>query len=246
MRVALLQIRLDPKSRAANMQRLNAAVDRAAGVDPAPDLLVLPGACDTGGAPAGRTFSDAGLEGIRANLAWKAREWGVFIAAGSHVRRAENLVPCALLFDADGDIVVQSIAPADSEDVEQVVPVEPWPSAVGRIAVLEPTVGTPLADCVADGGPGTLIAMPVSAALTGKRRRNADANIALLRADPDADRAAYWAVVSEASQPGLPQGDNEPLTFLRTPGGRILASAADRDETLMQVDVRIEPGRQER
>ena len=53
MKVALLQIRLEPKSPAANLQRLNEAIERAARVDPAPDLLVLPGACDTGGGQAG-------------------------------------------------------------------------------------------------------------------------------------------------------------------------------------------------
>ena len=94
------------------MQRLNEALERAAGVDPAPDLLVLPGACDTGGATSGRRWPNASLECARENIAWKAREWGVFVAAGLHVRRGDTLQACALLFDPDGDVVARSVAPS--------------------------------------------------------------------------------------------------------------------------------------
>ena len=47
MRVALLQIRQDAKSRAASIQSMIAAIDKAARRAQAPDLLILPGACDT-------------------------------------------------------------------------------------------------------------------------------------------------------------------------------------------------------
>lgn len=141
MRVALLQIRLETKSPAANIQRLNEAIERAAGVDPAPDLLVLPGACDTGGATSGRRWHDASLECAKENIAWKAREWGVFVAAGLHVRRGDTLQACALLFDPDGDVVACSVAPARAESI---MPAEPWPSAVGELAVLEVTIAGPV------------------------------------------------------------------------------------------------------
>ena len=81
-----MQLRFAPQSRAANAQRLIAAIERASEADPAPDLIVLPGACDTGGVRLGSDWNEATLQGIAETLAWKAREWGVFIAAGLHRR----------------------------------------------------------------------------------------------------------------------------------------------------------------
>lgn len=191
MRVALLQIRLEPKSPAGNIQRLNAAIERAARADPAPDLLVVPGACDTGGATSTRRWHDASLECAKENIAWKAREWGIFIAAGLHLRRGDTLQRCALLFDPDGDVVARSVAPAEAEAI---MPAEPWPSVVGELAVLEVTIASPLSERVTVKKRGVMIAMPTSANLTGKRRRAAEANFTGLRNEPDA-----------GSGPGCPQ-----------------------------------------
>ena len=65
MKAALLQVRLAPRSLARNVQAILSAIDRAGHVDPPPDLLVLPGACDSGGAAPGRGFPRAGIEAIK-------------------------------------------------------------------------------------------------------------------------------------------------------------------------------------
>ena len=138
MRIALLQLALDRKSRAANIQNITAAIERTAQTDPAPDLLILPGACDTGGGKADPRLTEASLQGIAETIAWKAREWGVFIAAGLHVWEDERVVPCAVLFDADGDIVRRNGCATDATATN--TPVEFWHTAVGDIGV----VGHPL------------------------------------------------------------------------------------------------------
>ena len=108
MRVSLLQVRLNSRSPALNLQALSAAVDRAGAGRPGPDLLVLPGACDTGGAPLSGAHHAASLECVKELIAWKAREWGVFIAAGLHRRSGEDSAPHGVIFDPDGDIVARS------------------------------------------------------------------------------------------------------------------------------------------
>jgi len=108
MRIALLQIRLNHKSRASNLQTLKRAIDAAASITDAPDLIVLPGACDNGGSASSRGCSRSALEGVREGLAWLAREWGVYIAAGLHAEHEAVWEPCAVLLDPDGDVVAAS------------------------------------------------------------------------------------------------------------------------------------------
>jgi predicted amidohydrolase len=241
MRVALLQVQLDPKSGATNVQRINAAIDRAAGADPPPDLLVLPGGCDTGGAAPGRAWPAAALESVKANIALKAREWGLYVAAGSHVVRDESLLPCALLFDADGDLAMGSVGAASSQDVGGLMVIDPWDSGVGRLAVLEPTSAARLADLLPDGGSDVLVAVPLSPSLTGKHRRVVDAAITSLRDKADMGGNAYWAVVATASGEGSPDRGDGPRTFLRAPDGGILASADSTGEAVVCVDVPLTP-----
>ncbi len=238
MRVALLQIRLEPKSPAANLQGMNEAIERAARVDPAPDLLVLPGACDTGGAASGRRWHDASLECTKENIAWKAREWGVFIAAGLHVRRGDTLQPHALLFDPDGDVVARSLAPAEAEAI---MPTEPWPSAVGELAVREVTMAGSSNEWATVKERRVMIALPTSSSLTGKRRRAADANLTKLRNDPDVGCGAYWAVVVEAEKAEMPKDENRLTTCLYGPKGTILVSADTAREMILYAEVPIEP-----
>lgn len=242
MRVALLQIRLEPKSPAANVQSLNEAIERAARVDPAPDLLVLPGACDTGAATSGRRWHDASLECAKENLAWKAREWGIFIAAGLHVRRGDTLQACALLFDPDGDVIARSVAPDGTGETE---PIKPWPSAVGELAVLEATIAGPVNDWVAVKERRVMIAMPTSSSLTGKRRRSADTNLMCLRNDPAIGCGAYWAIVVEAEKPQMPEDDNRLTTCLYGPKGTVLVAADSAGEIILYAEVPIDPATRE-
>lgn len=236
MRVALVQVRLDPKSNAANVEQLCAAIDRAAEGDPAPDLLVLPGACDTGGAAPRSGWRPAVLEGVLESIAWKAREWGVLVAAGLHVSHEETFVPCAALFDADGDIVARSAAAASRARSEAGAPAETWSSSVGDVGVLDPSVAGSGEERITTGVGGTLIAVPVCSAASGARRRAAEANIARLRQKPGPGRGLYWAVVTASGSPWANDAGG-PGTFVTGPDGVLLASASDPGETIVYVDV---------
>ncbi|HNQ24132.1 MAG TPA: hypothetical protein PKK06_13680 [Phycisphaerae bacterium] len=105
MRVALVQLRFEAKGRAANTQRLLQAIDEAAQAEPPPDLLVLPGGCDSGGLLGERGYPAAQGQEFREVIAWQARQWGVYLAAGLHRTRGEGPVPVTLLFDPDGDVL---------------------------------------------------------------------------------------------------------------------------------------------
>ncbi len=144
MRVALLQISLNGGSQSANLQHVLGAIDRAAGATPPPDVLVLPGACDTGGEDATGSLSARVAEGRQAlagkppvapndppvapnqgttpaqracfleSVASKACEWGVFVAIGIHTQEQDAVLPTAVLIDPDGDVVVSAIAASDA------------------------------------------------------------------------------------------------------------------------------------
>ncbi|UCC30391.1 MAG: hypothetical protein JSU86_19595 [Phycisphaerales bacterium] len=239
MKVALLQIRLDPKSRAGNLQALSKVIEEAARADPAPDLLVLPGACDTGGAVSGRGWSNASLEGATEYLAWKARDWGVFIAAGSHVRHGDTREPCAVLFDPDGDAVARSSSLYGEEFAQSIGGAELWASDIGDLGVFEPSITSPLPEYTETGNRCAVIAVPTMTSLAGKPGRNVEANITSLQSDATVGRYAYWAVVTEAGAKRSPGDGNGPGTFLRAPTGKILASADGPEEAVVVAEVPI-------
>jgi predicted amidohydrolase len=237
MRIALLQIRLDPKSRAANLQAVTRAIEAAAGAPDAPDLIVLPGGCDNGGAGASRGCSRSVLEVTRETLAWLAREWGVFLAAGVHAHRPGAWTPCAVLLDPDGDVVVSSIHRDEEDDGQAGDPIAPWPCPVADLAVLEPTVSAPLTECVSIRDRITLLALPVAGAVTARQRRVADTNISALRSGCLRTRNVYWAVVTECNKAVASVGEHGCFTFLQSPDGTILAAADGPEESIVHVDL---------
>jgi hypothetical protein len=241
MKVILLQVRLDSRSQAANLQRLGAAMDRAAKTELAPDLLVLPGACDTGGVTSTRRGHEAGLVGVRETIAFKAREWGVYVAAGLHEPRGDARAPVAVLFDPDGDIVARSASPDGGEDDGSPQAVGLWRSPVGDIGVVEPTIAGALTDSVTARERTGIIAMPLPASSTARWRRAVDANLASLRGEPVTGSKSFWAVVCPAGASDEPQSEGSRITFLRDPGGAVLASASSVDETMVSVEVPIGP-----
>ncbi|UCG15402.1 MAG: carbon-nitrogen hydrolase family protein [Phycisphaerales bacterium] len=108
MRVALLQLGIDSRSRAANLSRALRMVDEACSADPSPDLVVLPEACDTGQSEEPTSsITPAMADGFGQSLASKAREWGVYVAAGFHQVVDGAPIGSAALYDPDGDVVVR-------------------------------------------------------------------------------------------------------------------------------------------
>ena len=234
MRLACLQIRLDITGRAGILQALNRAIEQAARLIPAPDLLVLPGGCDTGTAAA-TTEPDwygATLGNMRENISSKAREWGIFIAVGLHLKVRDTLVPYAILFDADGDGV--SISPSTTPPDSQVRPESKlWPMPGIRVGVFEPT-DVSGASITTDPKGSVVIAVPAAASTKGSDRKAADSQIAALRANPAVGGGAYWAV----AVPAYRNGRKKMIpSFVRAPDGTILASADDGTETMVCAEI---------
>ncbi len=241
MRIALLQIQLDPESRAANVQALRSAIDRAAGATPAPDLLVLPGACDTGGLP-GRTgarYSD--LAAVRAGLSDKAREWGLFIAAGLHARRAEKFEHQVVIFDADGDIVVRSGLHATTTDDGEAIAPQWCPSGVGRLGALDAAKDEPTTETLVTDATSAMVVVSHARSVAQRVSKLTDRTVDLLRAPGDCGRGKFWAVVGAAQLDPNKQEATKVVTFLRGPDGVLLGSAEPCTETILHLQVPIEP-----
>lgn len=239
MRIALLQIRLNHKSRASNLQTLKRAIVAAVNVTDAPDLIVLPGACDNGGAASSRGCCRSALEGVRESLAWLAREWGVYIAAGLHAEHEGVWEPCAVLLDPDGDVVAASEGRRDDapKDVQISSPAALCVCPTGNLGVFEPTSPGPLTERIGSDECAAVFAVPVAGILTARQRRAVEANLSNLCDGSAQSRNVYLAVVTEAGKPVGTQADRERFTFLLSPGGEIVAEAGSPEETIVRANV---------
>jgi predicted amidohydrolase len=235
MRVALVQLAQDPKGRASNLQAISAAIDRTARENPAPDMIVLPGACDTGGARASSIVTEACLQSVAETIAWKAREWGVFIAAGLHVHSGETFVPCAVVFDADGDIVARSRYATGTDGTATDAPTALWHSALGDIGVAGRPPEVPDAGDTLAGEQGAFVAWPVTAP-TAKERRLCDVGAAALGKGLSVTRGAYWGVVTAAHSWSR---DDHRRTFVCNPEGKIMAYADSEGETIVFAEISL-------
>jgi len=117
MKVAVAQVELHAGQRSRNLGSVIRAVVQASEHEPAPDLIVLPGACDFGsaGADTGRV-TPAMCQGFVETLGALAREWGVWIAAGHTTLMTTGTVSSAVLLDPDGDVWLR--LPADCQPQE--------------------------------------------------------------------------------------------------------------------------------
>lgn len=236
MRVAMAQVRLDDASRSATIQDIMSAVDRAADTDPAPDLVVLPGGCDGDG-----RATAAVRESVVEAIAHRAREWGVYVAAGMHGGAQREA--CALLFDADGDMVAcssQSNAGEPDSDASNVVIHE---SPCGAIGVVDPTsIGYGQA-CESTAGREVVMAVPIPDRV-GKRSAAVRANIESFLLPAPVGGGAYWAVVLPAQRdpgPSRKPASHREGSVLWAPDGSPLAAADGSDEAMVFVDVPIVP-----
>jgi hypothetical protein len=243
MRVALLQTRLDGRSRSANIQGLIAAITTAADATPAPDLLVLPGLCDTGGEAAGPGLTEAKVQTIGETIALKAREWGVYIAAGLHIRHQDEWVPAAVLFDPDADRVAVGAGRAGAEGSDG-GPLALRYSALGAIGVFEWGGDKRAEDAALPERKGAFVAVPVTPGPSGGRKPGQGSWFGALCEDPAFRGDAYWGVVSPAGGAGGATDTGGPTTFLCDPDGKLIASTSDTDETILFAEVplrRTEP-----
>ena len=123
MRIALLQVHVRPGAGSANLAHVLRRIVLAAELIPPPDVLLLPGWCD---GHEGGAASEATVQGFSESLAAAAREWGVYLAAGSLRADGQSFSQCARLYDPDGDVVARSGGPGSCPVADL---------ALGRLAV---------------------------------------------------------------------------------------------------------------
>lgn len=239
MRVALLQIRFDRSGVAANMQHINEVIDAAAGAEPTTDLLVLPGECDTGGMATRAVREAETCARMKANLSSKAREWGVYLAAGAHGPRDGAIVPYVFLIDPDGDTVIRDPGAAGTDAAT----VEIWSSSVGPMTVMDAAGEASPGERVAAVAGSSLVAVPVSESRLTAVRKRVWANVAAIADGAGRNSGAYWAVVCSARTESGPSGEGSRATFLCGPGGEILARADGLDESVVYADVVLDAAR---
>ena len=108
MRIAVIQLEVRPRARTATFQRALQAIDRAAEVDPAPDLIVLPAFADMPEVSTGKMrFCENVFGQTTAGCGVRARSWGVFLALGLAEAASDRPFATGILIDRDGDIRIR-------------------------------------------------------------------------------------------------------------------------------------------
>ena len=105
MRIAVVQLKVQPNRRTTNLQAALDAIDAAAKTDPAPDLILLPAFADVLDSAAGRNDPCEYVEGqATAACGLRARSWGLFIAFGMAEKGGKRPYLTTVLLDRDGDV----------------------------------------------------------------------------------------------------------------------------------------------
>lgn len=230
------------KSRSANLQSLMAAIDRAASNDIAPDLLLLPASGEAQGmvADQGGRFAS-----VAETIAWKAREWGVYIAAGLSVVEVDTTIFRSFLFDPDGDIVARTGASTSSRQGADQDRRSWFPSPVGRIGLVDPQTAA-VATCSTDEGcEGGFLAYPLPSPRTPAQRRAVASTLESLRAGASDTLGTYWGVAGRAEASPHAGKAGDPVTFVRDPLGTVIEDAAPSRETVLYADIVLTPIRGE-
>lgn len=234
MRVALLQLGAIQKSRSANLQSLMAAIDRAATADDELDILVMPAIGDT-------HAKKACLHGLFASasetIAWKAREWGVYIATGISVKENEDIRLRSFLFDPDGDVVARTGAVSSSESGSDQESVCWFSSPVGRIGVVDPQTAEAVIRSTGERPKEGFVAYPVPSPKTAAERRFVASTLQSLRSSADATLGTYWGVAGRTDEGAVAGNAGNAVTFLRDPSGAVRQHALLSCETALHVEI---------
>lgn len=115
MNIAVVELQAGCGSRTAMLQSALKAIDLAAELDPAPDLIVLPAFADLDQVRAGETGHVERIVGqTSAAIGQRGRSWGVFVAFGMAAREGGGVVAATILLDSDGDIIAAHHCAIDS------------------------------------------------------------------------------------------------------------------------------------
>jgi predicted amidohydrolase len=236
VRVALVQLEPGGKGGAANLQSLMTAIDKASSGDPEPDLLVLPSGCDFGGhrvtsGVAGRfsTFSET--------VAWKARDWGLYIAVGLHTQGTPKSRPSTFLYDPDGDVALCTCR-GRGDTMPETNHAAAWlASPVGWIGILDP--GAASLALWEDSIPreGGFLACPLFMPRSGSN----GAVLTQWRSGRAAAHGVYCGVAGWAKETNNPQQTENACTMVCAPDGTLIQSASEPTEAIVYAEIDLKP-----
>ncbi len=243
MRVILVSIDLDSTSSSENLQRLIRAIDQSAASSPLPDLLVLPGACDTGGVKARSTVVAGTLTAIKETVAAKAREWGIYIAIGLHRLESDSAIPYAALFDSDGDLLnIGHIdeGPVIDDKADGLINSHQIATPVGHLILAEPSTVEPVL-LAQQAHTDALVVVPWSTTCVPKAKRKAWSTFfAKLKDSKQTTGHLYWAVAAAAEKASKRNDDYQLTSRLVGQNGTILTSAKLGESKMLTLDVELD------
>lgn len=227
MKIALLQMKLEPGSRSANLTAALKRIDEAADLTPAPDLICLPGCADHGGILAKAAAStDARGGAFCETLAMKARDLGLFIATGHADAEFDAVNLAASLLDSDGDAVIRqrAICRTPAGETGHGTSLRVRDTILGRVGLL---VGLDLCEPC----------LPQALAMMGAKLLIVPG---LGTAPDDVGKLARicGAFIAIAQPAALESGRGEP-SAVYAPDGKCIAAAESGEEQMLVVDVAV-------
>jgi predicted amidohydrolase len=230
VKITLVQMRLEPGSRSANLSAALRRIDDAADLTPSPDLILLPGCADHGGTLAKAVSpTDARGGAFCETLALKARDLGLYIATGHVDADFDDVYLAASLFDADGDTVLlqRAVCPTPVGEAGRGTTLQVRDTIFGRVGLL---VGPDASDAILPRAMARLGARLLIVAGLGGQAPSAG-ELARLARDCEA-----WIVVAH---PASPTGGAGERSAVYSPSGECTATAPTGAETDLTVEVAV-------
>lgn len=210
-------------------------IHAAAGLRPAPDLIVLPGRCDCGGGQPNAEWREPHARAFEEAICFEARDWGVFISLGIHYFRAGRAIEATVLIDADGDQILSTADCVDGSEVRRLPTAKTFVGAIALGSV----------ELLCDGkfswgehSSSTLLVLPLDSANGVDARMAADAVRTHLGAAVEGGHTCLCGAVVSPASPKKRKVDNKTSgTFLVASGGRIVAWAETTGRASVQAEV---------
>ncbi len=204
---------------------------------PPPDLMVLPDGCDFGGPSTPTAVHQAHCVAVRETLAWKAREWGVYIAAGLHSFVDESYVPNTVLFDPDGDVVARSKRLGDPASGEFGMSDNCCATPVGAISVYRIDRDSDSDVWSRFQGNQAIHVVGGFHSASDAQRRAFEEYMTGLETGESSSSAFYWTAVTGASLRAKKTNKECDHSFIRSSDGRVLAIASESTETSVSAEM---------
>ena len=244
MRVCLIPMQVQPGKRSANLGRALECMERVGAEEPAPDLMVFPEGLDWGLPPAELDPAIVEPRGgpFVESLAQRARELGIYLAAGLTELEDECLFSCAVLIDPDADVILRhrriavgrgpdpTFAPGDQLQVRR--------TPLGRVGLLtgQDAWQAPLIGALGLMGAEFIIA-PAGLSTAGESPAKAKALIKDLSCPAKAGRLPPIFSVAAAHARATGQPKATPGSFYRDAAGHLTFFDRTDDEEVIHLEV---------